>query len=368
MSLLSRFVSVFRTERIGREIQEEQEFHIACRIEEFIEEGMEEKAAARRAALEFGNRSRAQADSHDAKLLVWLESTVQDIHYGIRTLLKSPSFAAAAVLTLALGIGANTATFSVVNRVLLSPLPYKDPNRLISLFEEIPSSKRSSISYPNFLDWRDMNRSFSSIAGYRGTDVNISWNGEAEHLPGEMISAGLFEILGIHPIAGRTFSKNDDRLGAAPTIVISEGLWKRKFGSMPNIVGQTVTVDGTPRTIIGIVSSSFHFPLATSINDVYEPMGNWNEPRFYANRAAGAVWFAVGRLNPGVTLEDARADMQRVSHQLAISYPAMNSSVKANLVPLKDVLVGDMRLALLVLQGAVLFVLLIACVNVANLL
>jgi len=368
MSLLSRFVSVFRTERIGREIQEEQEFHIACRIEEFIEEGMEEKAAARRAALEFGNRSRAQADSHDAKLLVWLESTVQDIHYGIRTLLKSPSFAAVAIVTLALGIGANTATFSVVNRVLLSPLPYQDPDRLISVFEEIPSSKRSSISYPNFLDWRDMNRSFSSIAGYRGTDVNISWNGEAEHLPGEMISAGLFEILGIHPIAGRTFSKNDDRLGAAPTIVISEGLWKRKFGSMPNIVGQTVTVDGTPRTIIGIVSSSFHFPLATSINDVYEPMGNWNEPRFYANRAAGAVWFAVGRLNPGVTLEDARADMQRVSHQLAISYPAMNSSVKANLVPLKDVLVGDMRLALLVLQGAVLFVLLIACVNVANLL
>jgi MacB-like periplasmic core domain len=204
MSLLSRFVSVFRTERLGREIQEEQEFHIACRTEDLMEEGMEEEAAARRAALEFGNPSRTQADSRDAKLLVWLESTAQDIRYGTRTLLKSRSFAAVAVLTLALGIGANTATFSVVNRVLLSPLPYNDSNGLICLFEEIPSSKRSSISYPNFVDWREMNRSFSSIAGYHGTDVNISWNGEAEHLSGEMISAGLFEILGIHPIAGRT--------------------------------------------------------------------------------------------------------------------------------------------------------------------
>ena len=273
-----------------------------------------------------------------------------------------------AVLILALGIGANTATFSVVNSVLLSPLPYRDSNRLICLFEQIPSSKRSSISYPNLVDWRGMNRSFSAISGYHGTDVNILWNGEAEHLPGEMISAGLFEILGINPIAGRTFSQNDDRLGAALTIMISEGLWKRKFGSMPNIIGQTVTVDGAPRTIIGIVSSTFHFPLATSVTDVYKPMGNWNEPRFYANRAAGSVWLALGRLKPGVTLEAARADMQRVARRLAINYPALNGSVKANLVPLKEVLVGDMRLALLVLQGAVLFVLLIACVNVANLL
>ena len=368
MSLISRFISVFRIERLNREIEEEQEFHIACRIEELIEEGMEEEPATRRAVLEFGNRSRAKADSHDAKLFVWLESTGQDVRYGIRTLLKSPSFAVIALLTLALGIGVNTATFSVVNSVLLGPLPYRDPNRLICLFEQIPSSKRASISYPNFRDWRDSNRSFSSIAGYRGTDVNILWNGEAAHLPGEMISAGLFEILGVNPIAGRTFSKNDDRLGSEPTIMISEGLWKRKFGSMPNIVGQTLTVDGTPRTIIGVVSSAFHFPLATSINDVYEPMGNWNEPQFYANRAAGAVWFAVGHLKPGVTLDAARADMQRVSQQLAMNYPALNSSVKASLVPLKEVLVGDMRPALLVLQGAVLFVLLIACVNVANLL
>ncbi|MGI9069966.1 MAG: ADOP family duplicated permease [Bryobacteraceae bacterium] len=368
MSLISRFVSVFRTEHLNREIEDEQEFHITCRTEEFVEAGMEPEAAARRARLEFGNRSRAHAESHDAKLLVWLESAGQDFRYGARTLLQSPSFAAVAVLTLALGVGANTATFSVVNSVLLSPLPYRDSNRLICLFEEIPSSKRSSISYPNFIDWRNMNRSFSSIAGYHGIDVNISSNGEAEHLPGEMISAGLFETLGINPILGRTFSKDDDRLGAEPTIMISEGLWKRKFGSMPNIVGQPLAVNGTPRTIIGIVPSKFHFPEATSITDVYEPMGNWNEPRFYANRSAGSVWFAVGRLKPRVTLEAARADMQRVSHRLAMNYPAVNSSVKANLVPLKEVLVGDMRLALLVLQGAVLFVLLIACVNVANLL
>ncbi len=368
MSLISRFVSAFRTERLGREIREEQEFHIACRIEELIEEGLDEDTAGKRARLEFGNQSRILAESHDTKLLLWLESTGQDLRYGVRTLLKSRSFAAIAILTLALGIGANTAIFSVVNKVLLSPLPYRDSNRLVCLFEEIPSSKRASISYPNLVDWRDMNRSFSSIAGYHGIDVNVAFNGDAEHLQGKMVSAGLFELLGVAPIAGRAFQASDDRLGAAATIMISEGLWKRRFASARDVIGQRLIVDGALRTIIGIVPSSFHFPDPTANSEVYTPMGNWNEPQIHDNRGAGWVWLAVGRLKPGVTLETARADMRRVSHQLAMSYPAVNGRVNANLIPLKEVLVGDMRSALLVLQGAVLFVLLISCVNVANLL
>jgi predicted permease len=368
MSLISRIVSVFRTERLAREIREEQESHIAYRIDELIEGGLDEETAGKQARLEFGNQSKLLAESHDTKLLSWLESTGQDLRYSVRTLLKSPSFAAIAIATLALGIGANTAIFSVVDSVLLSPLPYRDSNRLVCLFEEIPSSKRVSVSYPNFVDWRDMNRSFTSIAGYHGINVNVAYNGDTEHLQGEMISAGLFEILGITPIAGRTFQSSDDGLGAAATILISEGLWRRRFGSTPSIIGQTLAVDGAPRTIIGIVPSTFHFPLATSSSDVYTPMGNWNEPQIHDNRGAGWLWLVVGRLKPGVTLETAQADMQRVSHQLALTYPAVNSRVGANLIPLKKVLIGDMRPALLVLQGAVLFVLLISCVNVANLL
>ena len=368
MSFLTRFVSVFRGERLDREIEEEQEFHIACRTEDLIAAGMTEEAASRKAVEEFGNRSRPHIESHDERLLLWLESLIQDVRYGARSLLKSPSFAAISVLTLALGIGANTAIFSVVNGVLLSPLPFHDPPRLIALFEKLPSSKRSSISYPNLIDWREMNHSFSSIAGYHGTDVNVSWNGEAEHLPGQMISRGFFETLGVATLAGRTFSNQDDRLGAAPTIMISEGLWRRKFGARADIIGQTVTVDSTSRTIVGVVPAGFHFPEASSKTDIYTPMGNLNEPQFYANRGAGSVWMAVGRLKPGVSLESARADMQRVSGDLAKTFPAIDSDVEANLIPLREVLVGEMRPVLLVLQGAVFFVLLIACVNVANLL
>ncbi len=194
---------------------------------------------------------------HDTKFLVWLESAGQDFYYGFRTLIKSPSFTAVAVLTLALGIGANTAIFSVVNGVLLNPLPYPDSQRIISLFEEIPNFKNGSISYPNFLDWQRMNRSFSAIAAYRSTAFNLSGEGEPEHLQGELISAGFFEIFGVHPLIGRTFSKDDDRLGVAPTAMISEGLWKRKFGGARNIIGQRLVVDGIGRTVIGVVPSNF---------------------------------------------------------------------------------------------------------------
>ncbi|MBV8864819.1 MAG: ABC transporter permease, partial [Acidobacteriaceae bacterium] len=298
---------------------------------------------------------------------------LNDLEYAIRQLLKSPTFTVISTLTIALGIGANTAIFSVVNGVLLNPLPYPDANRIVSLFEEIPNFKKGSISYPNFLDWQRMNRSFSAIAAYRPTAYNLSSEGEPEHLQGEMVSAGFFEILGINPIIGRTFGKEDDRRGTAPTAMISEGLWKRKFGAMSNIIGQRLVVDGVGRTVIGVVPSSFrlriqNFQQNTSLNDIYTPVGEYNEPQFYADRGAGWGMDAIGRLKPGVTLEQARQDMNRVSRQLTEAYPDVDSNEKANLILLKEEMVGDMRLPLLILLGAVSFVLLISCVNVANLL
>jgi putative ABC transport system permease protein len=301
------------------------------------------------------------------------ESFLQDLRYGVRMLAKSPGFAIIAILTLALGIGANTAIFSVVNGVLLNPLPFPRSEQIVSLFTEMPNFKNGSISYPNFEDWRRMNRSFSSMAVYRSWGFNLVGQGEPERLHGEMISAGLFEILGVNPTLGRTFSSDEDRIGANPTVMITEGLWKRKYGADPHIIGQRMVLNGVGRTIIGIVPSSFHlhiqnFQRGGPANDVYVPVGEWNEPAFHNNRSSGWGLDGLARLKPGVTFEQARADMERVSRDLAAAYPDANGSKKAYLLPLKDEIVGTMRSVLLVILVAVLFVLLISCVNVANLL
>lgn len=302
-----------------------------------------------------------------------LTSLSQDLRYGARVLVKSPGFSLIAILTLTLGIGANTAIFSVVNGVLLNPLPFHDPNQLVSLFQEIPNFKNGSISYPNFTDWRRMNTTFAGMAAYRSAGFNLSGNGEPERLHGEMLSAGFFEILGMNPIMGRTFTADEDRLGANPTVMITEGLWKRKFGSRTDIIGQRMVLDDVGRTVVGVVPSSFHlriqnFQRGGPMNEVYVPVGEFNEPKFYAERGAGWGLDAIGRLKPGITLQQAREDMDRVSRDLAAAYPAIDSDKKANILSLKDEMVGRMRSILLILLGAVGFVLLISCVNVANLL
>ena len=303
----------------------------------------------------------------------WIESLLQDLRYGFRMLAKSPAFSVIAVLTLALGIGANTAIFSVVNGVLLNPLPFYHGNQLVSIFEEIPNFKNGSISYPNFVDWRQLNRTFSAMAAYRNSGFNLSGSGEPERLHGEMISAGFFEILGVNPLLGRTFTADEDRLGANPTVMITEALWKRKFGGSRDIIGQRLLLNGVGRTVVGVVPSSFHlhiqnFQRGDPLNEVYVPVGEYNEPRFYNARGSGWGLDAIGRLKPGVTLEQARADMDRVSRDLAAAYPDIDSDKKTHLISLKEEMVGDMRPVLLVLLGAVVFVLLISCVNVANLL
>jgi predicted permease len=300
-------------------------------------------------------------------------SIFQDLRYGFRLLAKSPGFSLIAILTLALGIGANTAIFSVVNGILLNPLPFHDPDQLVSMFQEIPNFKNASISYPNFTDWRRMNTTFVAMAAYRSTGFNLIGMGEPERLHGEMISAGFFEILGVNPLLGRTFTPDEDRLGANPTVMITEGLWKRKFGSRKDIIGQRMILDDTGRTIIGVVPSSFHlriqnFQRGGPMNEVYLPVGEYNEPKFYAERGAGWGMDAIGRLKPGVSLEQARKDMDRVSRDLAAAYPVIDSDKKANVASMKAEMVGRIRPILLLLLGAVALVLLISCVNVANLL
>ncbi len=297
-----------------------------------------------------------------------MESLIQDIKYAVRMLLKSPGFTFIAVLTLALGIGANTALFSVVNGVLLKPLPYAQPTQLVALAEKTPTFETSSISYPNFLDWQRSNSVFSAIAADRADDFVMTGNGEAERVRIGEVSAGFFEILGINTIRGRLFTQDEDRLNTTPVALIASGLWPRKFGSAPDIVGKTITMNGDGYTIIGVIPSSFYLQSSNfdAIHDVYIPIGQYKDPLFQ-DRKVHEGTRAIGRLKPGVTLAAAQADMDRVASNLAATYPDADKNAGISVMPLKKDIVGDVKPFLLVLLGAVGFVLLIACVNVANL-
>jgi predicted permease len=297
-----------------------------------------------------------------------MQTLLQDLRYGLRMLAKSPSFTAIAVLTLALGIGANTVLFSVVNGVLLNALPFPEPEGLVALFTNRIHFERASISYPNFLDWQRENQTFASTAAFRPDDFNLTGAGEAEHLRGEMVSADFFSTLGVKPAVGRWFTPEEDRLGGAPVVVISADLWKHKFGSAPDIVNGKMTLNGTEYTIVGVLPATFtlrmqNFP---ENNEVYVPIGQWADVIFH-DRSAGLGTKAIGRLKAGITVEQARADMVSIANRLAEAYPVEDKDSGVTVMSLKESMVREIKPFLLVLMGAVGFVLLIACVNVANL-
>jgi putative ABC transport system permease protein len=297
-----------------------------------------------------------------------MTGVVQDLGYALRQLGKNRGFTAVAIVTLALGIGANTAIFSVVSGVLLNPLPFPRAERIVSMFQDKPNFPKGSISYPNFLDWQRDNQTFEAIAAYREADGTITGTGQAEDVPAQRISATFFPILGVNPLIGRNFTADDDRRGASPTVMISEGLWKRKFGADLNVIGKQLTVAGESRTIIAVVPSSFRLRINNfRTADVYVPVGQETDPAFFKRESFWGM-DAIGLLKPGVTLQQAREDMQRVNAGLTVAYPDINANIKSDILTLKDEISGEMRSVLLVLLGAVVFVLLIACVNVANLL
>ncbi|MGC1106331.1 MAG: ABC transporter permease, partial [Candidatus Acidiferrales bacterium] len=297
-----------------------------------------------------------------------MSTLLQDMRYALRMLAKSPGFLAIAILTLALGIGANTALFSVVNGVLLNPLPYPQPEQLAALYSRTTEFSRSSISYPNFLDWQRDNRTFARLAAYRGDNFNLTGTGEPERVRAEMVNADFFPVLGVQPLIGRTFTTQDDHAGAAPVVLLSEGLWRRKFGASPRILGQSISLNATAYTVIGIIPASFYFQGNNfRLSDVYVPLGQWTDATFL-NRRVGMGMDSVGRLKPGVTLAQAREDMAGIAENLAKTYPDADKGSGITILPLKQDMVGDVAPLLYVLLGAVGFVLLIACVNIANLL
>ncbi len=292
----------------------------------------------------------------------------QDLRYAIRMLVKSPGFTSVAVLTLALAIGANTALFSVINGVLLNPLPYPHPEQLVTLHESKPNFTTGSISYPNFLDWQKENHTLSSMAVSRGYSFTLTNLGEAEQIQGQFVTPDFFSILAVKPILGRGFLPSDDQRGAAPVAMISAGFWKRKLSGAPDVIGKSLTLDGKEFTIVGVIPSDFDLKLDSfSAGDVYAPVVQWNNDLLF-NRGAGLGFHGIGRLKPESSLAQARADFAGVTKNLAAAYPEVNKGTGASLIPFKQRMLGGVKSILLVLFCAVGFVLLIACANIANLL
>jgi predicted permease len=289
----------------------------------------------------------------------------EDIRYGLRVLLRNPGFALIAVLTLALGIGANTAIFSVVEGVLLAPLPFDEPERLVFVWQNNLTLKHLiNVSYPDFLDWQHSARSFQQMAAFSWHDRDLTSPGTPEHLNGKEISSGFFATLGVTPILGREFSPEEDKHGGEPVAIISNRLWRSRFAESTEAIGKSVALDGADYTIVGVLP--FSFRLLGDEADVYTPLGQ-GDPLIYSDRTIHPVT-CIARLKPNVTIAQSDAEVSAVQDHLNQIYPAADRGLGANVKPLKQQIVGDVSGSLLMLLGAVGIVLLIACANVANLL
>jgi predicted permease len=286
-----------------------------------------------------------------------MQTLLRDVRHALRMLRKNPSFTFVAVLTLALGIGANTAIFSVVNAVLLKPLAYPESDRLVIMWEKalVPENhqfRETSVAYPNFLDWSQQQSVFESLAISRSEDITLTGAGDAERLTGRMVSADFFKTLGAPPLKGRDFTATDSARGAEPTAILANAFWQRRFGGDAGITGKRLTLDGRSFTIIGVAPPTFEY--GATPYDIYLPLEvSGND---FQNRSAHAGFYAIGRMRPGVTLEQARARMESIMAGLAEKYPQTNGDRHIELRSLYENRVRDSRPALLILLVAVGFV------------
>ncbi len=292
-----------------------------------------------------------------------MDNLLKDIRFALRSLWRRPGFTAIALLTLALGIGINAALFSVVNGVLLNPLPFPHPEQLVVMDQSKPNFETGAIPYPNFLDLRKENQTFAAMSIFRSAAFSLIGAGEPERVNGRYVSAGFCSVFGITPVMGRGFLPHEDEPGVTPTVLISHELWQRKFAGNPEVVKQTITLDDKSYYVIGVLPADFRF---FQTADVFVPIGQLNAPAL-KRRGAGMGLHGIGRLKPGVTVEQARADLNRIYQNLAVAYPGTNKGNSAYVASLKQKVVGAIGPTLWMLLGAVGFVLLIACVNVGNL-
>jgi putative ABC transport system permease protein len=366
--LFFRVRSLFRRKAVETELDDELRFHFEQQLAKYVNSGLTPREALRRARIDFGGLDQVKEECREARGVHLLETLLQDVRYGLRMLRKSPGFTVVALLTLALGIGANTAIFSVVYGVLLRPLPYQDPSRLIVLNETTPRVGTVSVSYPNFLDWRAQSRAFSKTAAVSSIAFNLAGLGsgldQPENLSGEAVSSDFLSMLGVRPVLGRNFDASQDQAGTAPVVLLSYQLWQSHFGGARNVLGRTVALDGRSFTIIGVLPPDFRW---IEKIDLLEPIGVKASDPDFNDRGDRGDLVVLGRLAPGVSFSQARSEMEGIAARLAQAYPASNDQFGVALQPIRDAFVSDLRPAVLVLFGAAVFVLLIACANVANL-
>jgi predicted permease len=352
-----------------QDASEELGFHIEQQTAANIAAGMTREEARRQAALQFGAVEGVKEDCREQRRTFWLETLIADLRYALRVMRKNPGFAAIAILTLALGVGANTAIFSVVYAVLLKPLPYKNPSQLVLVLAgKPPDTELTGTSFPNFEDWRAQNTVFTEIAGDQAHDLNVSGRGEPFVVHVSVVTPEMFDVLQGTPIAGRTFLAEDGKRGAPPVVILSENLWRSRFGADPKLVGQSISLDKKPFTVVGIMPAGFSSPALRRNHDIWVPVVD--DPEFGGWMARrGGHWLRItGRLKPGVSIAQAQAEMDAISARLAKEYPADNEGWIVRVLPLQSAIVGDVKPALVILLGAVGLVLLIACANITNLL
>jgi predicted permease len=361
-----RIAGLFNRGPSDRDLAEEIQAHLDMHAADYERAGLSPAEARRQARIAFGGVESIKEQYRDRRGIPLIDTTVQDVRYALRGFRRTPAFAAAALVVLALGIGANAAIFTVVNAVLLKPLPYHDPERLAMVWHvppqaSFPGLTRFAVSAANYLDWQRQQHVFERMAIQHFRSYTFTGGGQPEQLRAEGVSAGFFEVLGVPPLAGRWFLPEEDQPGRGHVVILSHRLWQSRFGGDPAIVGRTLLLDGTPHTVVGVMDATFTFP---DWAELWTPLAWTAKERAVRGEHSCTV---VARLAPGVDLRQAQAEMNAISRRLERQYPEDNKGWGAVVVPLRDDLVGDLRPSLLVLLGAVALVLLIACANVANL-
>ena len=365
-----RVHSLLQRSRSDAELQREIEIHVEQLTNEGMAAGMTKAEARAMASREFGPIAHIQEKCRDTRRVSWMEDLTQDFLYAVRMLGQSPGFTVVAVVTLALGIGANTAIFSIVEAVLLRSLPYPDPDQLVLMFDvpEKQPDALSGISYRDFTECREQNRVFSEMAGNAFHDLTLTGAGEPFIVNTAGVTPEIFSLLHAKPLAGRTLLPDDGKPGAAPVAVLSESLWRSRFGSDPALIGQSIALDMRAFTVVGILPASFRYPEGAPHQEVW--ISVLQDPLFgpLTSKPRVRLLRVLGRLKPGISREKAQAEMDILSAHLAKEYPAQDSGFAIRVEPYRQVVVRNVKPALLILLGAVGLVLLMGCANIANLL
>jgi predicted permease len=357
-----RLRSLFRWTQADQELDDELRDHLERRTEEYVAKGMTQEEAQRRARLDLGGIEQTKEKCRDARRVNWIQDLIQDIRYGLRTLRKSPGFTAVAVLTLALGIGANTAVFSVVNAVLLKPLAYRDPDRIVTLSNfsrtEAATALSKAVSIPDVQDWHDQSSSFEAMAYYNSRETAVMSGSKAEYARVTSVSPEFFRVFDIAPILGHFFTAEEMKPGTGGAVLLSYAYWQSHFSGDPGALGQTIRLSG-PQSIVGVLPPGFTFPNKT---DLWVPLITDSPPRTWHS------FLAIARLKPRASLKQAQSEMSLIAKRLEQQYPDTNKGRTVAVTRMRDDMVGDVRRTLYLLLGAVSVVLLIACANTATLL